>query len=192
MPPPLEEAGEVGLTTLSDGRRVATEELVPIVYENLRRLAASFFQGEEYANTLQPTALVHEAYIKLVDQKVGGWENRAQFLSVAGTVMRRVLVDAARARRSVKRGGEMHRVTLHDDISTDTDREVDILDLDVALEKLSKVKERFVRIAELHYFSGLTLIEVAKVLDVSRATITHEWAQARAWLAVEMGLPRKP
>ena len=178
------------LTSLADGRRVGTDELIPIVYDNLRRLAGSFFQAEEASATLQPTALVHEAYIKLVGQQQGEWANQAHFLAIAGRVMRRVLVDAARARKSEKRGGALRRVTLLDDATDSPPVDVDITELDEALEKLAKVKERFVQIAELHYFSGLTLEEVGKVLGVGRSTVVREWAQARAWLAVQLEFPR--
>ncbi|MCP3918800.1 MAG: sigma-70 family RNA polymerase sigma factor [bacterium] len=171
-------------TQLADGRSVSTDELVPLVYDDMRRLAGSFFQREGSGRTLQPTALVHEAFLRLADQDVDAWQNRAQFLSVAATTMRRVLVDAARSRGREKRGGHVARVTLLDDQPGGAPIEVDPLDLDAALEKLAEVKKRFERIVELGYFAGLTLPEVARVLGVARTVVVKEWSQARSWLAV--------
>lgn len=160
-----------------------TEEMAAQLYQDLRRLAASFFRSERPEHTLQPTALVHEAYLKLADQDANLWRNRSHFLAVAGTAMRRVLLDAAEARGRQKRGGDLQRVTL-----TGTDAETDVLDVDVvdldeALTKLAEVKERYVRIVELRYFAGLPLDEVAVLLGVSRTIVVREWARARAWLA---------
>ncbi len=176
-------------TTLSDGRKVGTDELVPIVYDNLRKLAASFLRREDAGQTLQPTALVHEAYIKLADQDQNGWANRAHFLAVAGGAMRRVLVDAARARKSLKRGGALQRVTLMGNEASPQPLKLDVLELETALEKLEQVNERQVRIVEMHFFSGLPLEEVGRLLGLSRATIVRQWALARAWLSVEMNIP---
>ncbi len=174
------------LTRLTDGRSVSTEELVPILYDDLRRVANSFFQREKASQTLQPTALVHEAFIRLVDQRVESWESQSQFIAIAARSMRRVLVDAARSRGRAKRGGNLRRVTLLEDTAGRETRDVDILDLEAALQDLEKVSERFVQIVELRYFGGLTLPEVARLLGVSRTIIVRDWAQARAWLATQL------
>ncbi len=177
------------LTALADGRNVNTEELVPIVYQYLRNLASSYFRDESDGQTLQPTALVHEAYLRLADQKADGWENRGQFLATAARMMRRVLIDAARARGRDKRGGDQARVTLMGLGAEGRETDTDLLDLGQALEKLDKIKPRFANIVELHFFAGLTLAEVAQAIGVSRWTIVQEWKLARAWLATELGLP---
>ena len=173
------------LTHLADGRRVSSRELAGVVYEDLHRMAQVVFRQETPGITLQPTALVHEVYLKLAEQKVeGGWENRAHFLSVAATAMRRVLINAARERRADKRGGGNHRVTWIDGDAVEDDRTSDLLDLESALERLAGIKERYVRIVELRTFAGLTVPEVARVLGVTGTVVDREWARARAYLAL--------
>ncbi|MEM7199233.1 MAG: ECF-type sigma factor [Planctomycetota bacterium] len=173
-------------TRLADGRILSTTDLAPVVYEDLRRLADSLFRREPEGVTLQPTALVHEAYLVLADQRNQSWESRANFLAVAATAMRRVLTNAAKARGRDKRGGGLARVTLVEDAVRDSGGEVDLLDLDAALAKLAKVRERYVRILELRFFAGLSLDEVARELGVSRTIVVRDWAKAKAWLMTEL------
>lgn len=171
---------------LVDGRRLSSEELVPVVYADLRRMAGQFFRREAAHRTLQPTALVNEAYLRLSGQKEEGWENRAQFLAIAARCMRRVLVDAARERKAEKRVDELHRVSFHDrtpDGAGEPDLEVDVVDLDRALERIGEVKERYLELVELRFFGGLSLEEVAEVLGISRTMVVREWTKARTWLA---------
>ena len=168
-------------TRLDDGRVLSTEELTPIVYDDLRRLADAYFQREAPGPTLQPTALVNEACVQLLGQRNQDWENRGHFLAVAATCMRRILMNAARDRGRQKRGGEWDRVTLAA-AGNDVHGTVSVLDLDAALERLGERNERYVRIVELRYFAGLGLDETAQVLGVGRTTIVREWAKARAWL----------
>lgn len=182
MSPGKEPEVDSYLTRLADGRAVSTEELAPVVYDDLRRLADAFFRRERAGITLQPTALVHEAYLKLVAQDQQSWENRAHFLAVAATAMRRVLVNAAKSRGREKRGRGWERVTLAGVESDGPVGDVGLVELEEALQRLTKVKERYVRIVELRYFAGLTLDEVGEVLGVSRTIIVREWAKAKAWL----------
>jgi len=174
-----------GRTRLADGRRVTSEELAPIVYEDLRRIAAGLFRHESEGLTLQPTALVNEAYLRLADQREG-WANRAQFLSVAALAMRRILVGSARERARLKRGGALKRVTLTGRDPVQPESGWDPLDLEGALQALGEVKERYVRIAELRYFAGLSIPEIASVLGVGTTVIEREWAKARAYLSVRL------
>ena len=181
------DSTEAYLTQMANGTSVSSRELATIVYDDLHRMAKALFQRESRDHTLQPTALVHEAYLRLADQKVAsGWENRAQFLAVAATAMRRVLSNAARDRQSLKRGGGAEQVTLTGNDSADAPLEIDLIDLDAALEHLAGVKERYVRIVELRYFAGLSIPEIAKVLDVSPTVIDRDWAKARAYLALRL------
>jgi RNA polymerase sigma-70 factor (ECF subfamily) len=160
---------------------------MPLVYQELRRRAAAYLRRERRGHTLQPTALVHEAYLKLVDQKRAVWQNRAQFFGVASQMMRRLLVDRARARRMVKRSGRWARVTLDDAQRTTPPVDVDVLDLDAALSRLSAFDPRKSQLAELRFFSGLSLEEAGKVLGISIATAERDWQAARAWLFKELG-----
>jgi RNA polymerase sigma factor (TIGR02999 family) len=152
------------------------------VYEELRRRAAAHLRRERPGHTLQPTALVHEAYLRLVDQQRTAWQNRAQFLAIASQMMRRILIDRARTRKRAKRGGDRKQVSLdHVDIATHP-IEIDVLDLDAALHRLATLDPRVSRIAELRFFGGLSLDETGEVLGVSRATVERDWQVARAWL----------
>jgi RNA polymerase sigma-70 factor (ECF subfamily) len=160
---------------------------MPLVYQELRRRAAAYLRRERRGHTLQPTALVHEAYLKLVDQKRAVWQNRAQFFGVASQMMRRLLVDRARARRMAKRSGRWARVTLDDAQRATPPVDVDVLDLDAALSRLSAFDPRKSQLAELRFFSGLSLEEAGKVLGVSIATAERDWQAARAWLFKELG-----
>lgn len=166
----------------SEGDEDALERLVPLVYEDLRGRAEVALRREGPGHTLQPTALVHEAYLRLVGQQRAEWRNRAQFLAVAAEMMRRILVDHARARLAAKRSGNWTRVTLDGSEPVTRPVDVEVLDLDLALTKLASFDERKSRIAELRFFGGLTLHETAKVVGVSPATVEREWQVARAWL----------
>ncbi|MCW5962123.1 MAG: sigma-70 family RNA polymerase sigma factor [Pyrinomonadaceae bacterium] len=157
----------------------ALDKLLPIVYKELRKLAASFL-NREHAVSLQTTELVHEAYFKLTNQRSVDWENRGQFFAIAAQAMRRILIDAARARRTLKHGVE--KVSLDDMPLITTSMDHSLIDLDDALKELEKFDERQCRIVELRYFSGLTIEETAEVLDISPATVKREWAIAKAWL----------
>jgi RNA polymerase sigma factor (TIGR02999 family) len=165
-----------------EGDHEARDRLVPIVYDELRRRAAALLRRERSGHTLQPTALVHEAYLRLVRQDRAEWQNRAQFFAVASEMMRRILVDRARARKMAKRSGRWSRVTLVEDVARTSPREVDVLDLDKALEELSTFDRRKARVAELRFFGGLSLEEIGVVLDTSIATTMRDWRAARAWL----------
>ncbi|MGQ0736218.1 MAG: ECF-type sigma factor [Acidobacteriota bacterium] len=170
------------LKAWSDGDVDARDRLVPLVYGELRRRAAAFLRRERPGHTLQPTALVHEAYLRLVNQDRAEWRNRAQFFAVASEIMRRVLVDRARARKMAKRSGRWARVSLVEDAAHASPRDVDVLDLDAALDELAAFDRRKARVAELRFFAGLSLQEIGLVLDTSVATTTRDWQAARAWL----------
>jgi RNA polymerase sigma factor (TIGR02999 family) len=165
------------------------DELLRVVYGELRSLAASYLGGEKPGNTLQPTALVHEAYLRLVDADAIVWQNRAHFFSVAAKVMRNVLVDSARAKARDKRGGAALRVTLDESAAGAgaAGRDVDFVRLDDALATLERIDERKCRIVEMRYFAGLTIDETAEALGVSAVTVTREWTLTRAWLRRELG-----
>lgn len=159
--------------------REALDRLLPIVYNELRRLAGSFL-NREYAVSIQTTELVHEAYFKLTNQRSVDWQNRGQFFAIAAQAMRRILVDAARARKAVKRGAEKFSLDDTPSIPVEVDRR--LLDLDEALTEFAELDPDQCRIVELRYFAGLTIEETAKLLNISPATVKREWATARAWL----------
>ena len=166
----------------SDGDQAALDELVPLVYSELRRLAGRYLRHERSGHTLQPTALVNEAYLRLVDQRKSRWQNRAQFFGVAAQLMRRILVDHARNRYALKRGGAQLTVSLSQADRIADRPEVDLLMLHDALNELAAVDEQQSRIVELRYFGGLTIEETAEVLGISHATVERDWKMARAWL----------
>jgi RNA polymerase sigma factor (TIGR02999 family) len=159
----------------------AREDLVPLVHAELRKRAVAYLRRERRDHTLQPTALVHEAYIRLLGQRRVAWRNRAQFFGVASQIMRRILVDYARERQAAKRLGGI-RVTLDDAAIAADAPDCELLMLDDALHALARLDERQARIVELKYFGGLSEEEVGAVLSMSRATVTREWQSARAWL----------
>lgn len=169
------------------GERSAADRLIPAVYDELHRQAARALRRESEGHTLGATALVHEAYLRLVDQRQVQWRNRAHFFGIAAEVMRRVLVDHARARLAAKRGGGATRVSLANivDGASDGD-EADVLALHEALERLAVVDPGQARLVELRYFGGLTIEETAEALGASPATVKREWAVARAWLRREL------
>ena len=170
------------LISWSKGNREAAAGLMPLVYEELRRLARSYLQRERPDHTLQATGLVHEAYLRLVDQKTTTWQNRAHFFGVAAQLMRRILVDHARRHRAEKRGGEWTKVEFQEALAPSASRSLDVIALDDALQDLANLNPQHSQIVELRFFGGLTTEEVAEVLDVSPRTVQREWRMARAWL----------
>jgi len=170
------------LTSWARGDTRARDELLPLVYDELRRVARGYLRRERRGHTLQPTALVHEAYLRLIGRGRIPWQNRAHFYGVAAQMMRRVLVDHARGRAAAKRPDEALRVTLDEHAATVQPRECELLLLDRALDELITLDPRQGRIVELRYFGGLSEQEVADLLSLSRATVTREWQTARAWL----------
>jgi RNA polymerase sigma-70 factor (ECF subfamily) len=174
------------LVQWSKGDRGALEALVPLVYDELRRLARFYLKQEKQNHTLSSTALVHEAYLRLVNQKDVTWQNRAHFFGVAAQMMRRILVDHARRHGYAKRGGGAMTLALDEAVATPQRREVDLVALDDALDSLAKLDERQSRMVELRYFGGLSIEETSEVLGVSAPTVKREWASARAWLYREI------
>ncbi len=169
------------------GDSQALEKLLPLVYQELRRLAQSYMRKEGSGHTLQATALVHEAYFRLVDQKDFKWQNRSHFFGVAAQLMRRLLIDHARGKKADKRGGTKVKVTLDEGLHVPNPEEgSDVLALDEALQKLSLLNERQGRVVELRYFGGLSLEEIAEVLAISPATVKRDWTLAKAWLHREL------
>jgi RNA polymerase sigma factor (TIGR02999 family) len=160
----------------------ARERVVALVYEELRRRAAAHLRRERQGHTLQPTALVHEAYLRLVDQRQSVWQNRAQFLAVASQMMRRILIDRARRRNRAKRSGHWTQITIDRAGLAVSPLSIDVLDLDAALTRLAAFDSRASQIAELRFFGGLSLEETGHVLQISVATVERDWQVARAWL----------
>ena len=169
----------------SRGNREALNELLPLVYGELRRMAARRLRRERADHTLQPTALVHEAYLRLIDQRHGDWSNRAHFYGVAAQVMRRILVDHARRHSAGKRGEGVQRISL-ERVQVTARAEIPVLDLDEALARLEKLDRGLAHIVELRAFGGLTIAETARVLNVSPSTAKREWRAAKAWLTREL------
>jgi len=175
------------LNDWSNGDQTALDQLMPLVYAELHRLAASYLSRERSDHTLQPTALVNEAYLRLIDQNSLAWENRAQFFGIAAQMMRRILVNHARDRHADKRGGpDILRVSLDDAISFFEERDVNLVALDEALTRLTEMDQRQSQIVELRFFGGLTIEEVATQLHTSPATVKREWATAKLWLLREL------
>jgi RNA polymerase sigma factor (TIGR02999 family) len=168
------------------GDKEALDQLVPIVYDELRRQAAGYLRRERVGHTLQTTALIHEAYLRLVDQKNVQWQNRAHFFGIAAQLMRRILVDHARTKKRAKRGGSDVRVSLNEATLTTQGQDLDIVALDEALEHLAEIDEQQSKIVELRFFSGLTVEETAEVLGISPATVKRDWSMAKAWLHREI------
>jgi RNA polymerase sigma factor (TIGR02999 family) len=170
----------------------AVNHLLPLVYDELRALAESYLKCERPDHTLQATALVHEAYVRLIKQEDVEWQNRAHFFAVAAQAIRRILVDHARGHERIKRGGRQERVQLDDDIAVLAERNLDLLALDEALQSLAQLHPRQALIVELRFFGGLSLKEVAAYLDVSPRTVDGDWAMARAWLRRELRAEAAP
>ncbi len=177
------------LRLASSGEIVAAAELLPMVYAELRALAAAMFREERREHTLQPTALVHEAYVRLVDQSAIEWKSRNQFFVIAAKAMRNILVDHARTRGRLKRGGGWEEVTLaavEAEAGAGGTPAVDLMALDEALDRLARLDERKARLVELRYFAGLSEADAAALLGISRSTASEEWRMARAWLHKQM------
>jgi RNA polymerase sigma factor (TIGR02999 family) len=166
----------------SQGDKQALNELMPLVYEELRRLAKSYLRRERPDHTLQGTAVVHEAFLRLIDQNRVQWQNRAHFFGVAAQMIRHILVDHARAQLAGKRGGGAAKLSLDEAMAVPGGKDVDLLALDDALIRLAKMDEQQSRIVELRYFGGLTIEETAEVIGVSPATVKRDWVMAKAWL----------
>ena len=178
------------LEAWAGGDRQALDRLAPLVYAELRRIAARQLRRERADHTLQPTALVHEAYLKLVDQRRGDWLNRAHFYGVASQVMRRLLVDHARRHNADKRGNDVEFVTIDEGLNVPAPDQIPVLLLDDVIGRLEKLDQRLAQLVEVRAFGGCTLEEAAEVLHVSKSTAKREWRTAKAWLMRELRLER--
>jgi RNA polymerase sigma factor (TIGR02999 family) len=184
--PPTEAITEL-LRAWSDGEREGADALAPLVYEELKRQARRYLRRERAGHTLQTTALVNEAYLKLIDQRNVKWQNRAHFFGIAAQMMRRILVDYARERHRQKRGGAAENLPLDEALSIATEeRDLDLLALDEALNRLAEMDETQARIVEFRYFSGLSIAETAEVTGLSTTTVKANWNMAKAWLHHEL------
>lgn len=194
MSPPTDDPRTVTrlLQQWSEGDEAALEDLLPRVYAELRKLAAASWRRERSGHTLQPTAVVHEAFLRLVDQRDAHWQSRTQFMAIAARMMRRVLTDHARRKQSVKRGAEQVRVELDEEIGRIEARNLDLVALDEALGRLEALDPRQATVVGLRFFSGLTISETAAALELSPATVKREWETAKAWLARELAPEPEP
>lgn len=174
------------LDELGRGDKAAFDRLLPLVYDELHRLARQYFRRERSEHTLQPTALVHEAYLRLVDQRETRWESRGHFLAMAATLMRRILLDYARKHHAARRGGLAQKVMLEDSMALTEQKSIELIALDSALTRLAVLDSEQARLVELRYFGGLSVEETAEVMQVSSATVKRNWASARAWLYREL------
>src|SRR5208282_2127697 len=173
------------LRAWSDGDQSALNKLTPIVYDELRRLARRYMRGERPGHSLQTTALVNEAYMRLIDYKSMQWQNRAHFFAVSSQLMRRILVDHAR-RHNLKRGGGVQHVSLEETAMVGGDRAADLVELDDAMDALARIDPRKVQVVEMRFFGGLSVEETAEVLKVSSVTVMRDWSTAKAWLYREL------
>ena len=187
-PMPSTRNGDVTrlLSDWSNGDRRALDELLPLVYDELRHLANAYLKRERDGHTLQSTALVHEAFLRLVNQHDVQWQGRAHFFGIAAQMIRRILVDHARAQRAAKRGAGAVRIDLGEELAVAQQRDLDLIVLDDALERLATMDERQSRIVELRFFAGLSVEDTADVMGISTATVKREWSSARAWLFREV------
>jgi RNA polymerase sigma factor (TIGR02999 family) len=176
------------LVAWTDGDRAALDELMPAVYDELRRLAKNHLSRERPGHTLQTTALVHEAYLRLIDQKTVNWQNRAQFFGIAAQMMRRILINHAKERHAKKREGYANRVSLDEAVSFFEKRELDLMALDEALDTLTVLDPQQTQIVELRFFGGLTIEEIAAVVGISPATTKREWDSAKLWLRRQLNI----
>jgi RNA polymerase sigma factor (TIGR02999 family) len=174
------------LGELSAGNREASDELIGLIYAELKRLAGGQLRRERPGHTLQATALVHEAYLKLVDQRDVNWKNRAHFFGVASQVMRRILLDYAKSQRRAKRGGDAQRISLDEALLVSDDRAAELIQIDEALTRLGAFDPRQAKVVEMRFFGGLSVEETSEALGVSAPTVKREWAMARAWLHREL------
>ncbi|MCB9851687.1 MAG: sigma-70 family RNA polymerase sigma factor [Phycisphaerales bacterium] len=190
---PLNQANSDGqadatilLQRANDGDSAAARELLPMVYEQLRTIAGNLFRAQSPNHTLQPTALVHEAYLKMIKAPDGTWQNRVHFFAVAATAMRQILHDRARRRAADKRGGDFRRVPMESIQEPSSGGLLNIVELDAAMDRLAEIAPRQARIVELRYLGGLTIEEASQVLGVSHGTVERDWRVARAWLRREL------
>lgn len=171
------------LQELRKGNRQTLDEILPLVYDELRRLAKNYLNRERSNHTLQPTALVHEAYLRLIGQKQVEWQSRAHFFGVSARLMREILIEYARGRNRLKRGGEFKtQIALDENISFSEQNQLDVVAVDDALSKLEKLDERQAQIVEMKFFGGLTIEEIGEVLNISPATVKREWSSAKLFL----------
>jgi RNA polymerase sigma factor (TIGR02999 family) len=174
------------LLELSGGNRAVVDELIPFVYRELKRIAAAQLRQERPGHTLQVTALVHEAYLKLVDQRQVNWQNRAHFFGVAAQAMRRILLDYAKGRARGKRGGDVQKTSLDEALMVSHDRAFELVEIDEALQRLEAFDQRQAKVVEMRFFGGLSVEETAEALGVSEPTVKREWTMAKAWLHREI------
>src|ERR1041384_3185101 len=179
------------LVAWGEGDKEALDDLMPVVYDELRRLAQNYLSHERPGHTLQTTALVHEAHLRLIDQKSVNWQNRAQFFGIAAQMMRRILINHAKDRNAKKRQGYATKVSLDDAVSFFEKREFDLMGLDEVLNGLAALDPQQTQIVELRFFGGLTIDEVSEVLDISPATTKREWDSAKLWLRRQLNTGRK-
>ncbi|WP_109486307.1 sigma-70 family RNA polymerase sigma factor [Occallatibacter savannae] len=191
MSGPSSEVTEL-LVRWRSGDRQALDSLLPLVYDELRRIASRYLQNERPGHTLQSTALVNEAYVRMVAQELPEWQNRAHFFAVAAQLMRQILVDHARTRRASKRGGDVPRVSLDEALGQALAPDVDMVALDDALKELAQMDPQQCRVVELKFFAGLSNDDAAEVLKVSPSTVKRDWASARAWLFRELDRSSAP
>jgi len=185
MPYPRQNVTDL-LNAWGAGDQGAFDELVTVVYAELRRQASRYLRHESPGHTLQTTDLIHEAYLRLVDQKNPHWQNRAQFFGIASQLMRRILVDHARARHRAKRGGQNIRISLDEEVASGGSNEVELIDIDEALSRLAEIDIQQAKIVELRFFAGLNVEETAQVLGISPRTVKRIWRFAKAWLRREL------
>jgi RNA polymerase sigma factor (TIGR02999 family) len=174
------------LIAWSNGEEDALEKLVPLIYDELRRIARRYMKREPAGHTLQTTALVNEAYLRLIEQKGMKWQNRAHFFAISAQLMRRILVSMARARHADKRGGEARQVSLDEALTISEERAAELVALDEAMNELAALDPRRSRVVELRYFGGLSVEETAEVLKISPETVMRDWKRAKAWLYAEL------
>jgi RNA polymerase sigma factor (TIGR02999 family) len=187
---PMKPTGSEQVTQLliewSEGNKAAIDKLLPLIYDELRRLARYYMRRERAGHTLQTSALVNEAYLRLIDQKSVRWQNRAHFFAIASQLMRRILLDHARRRHKSKRGGDAQKIPLDEAAVVSGERAAELIALDDALTSLDAIDQRKSKIVELRFFGGLNIEETAEVLEISPATVQREWSMAKAWLYREI------
>ena len=188
MSTPVEPEVSQLLVDWGRGDQAALSRLMPLVYDELRRLASPKLRRERSDHTFQTTALVHEAYLALVDQRQANWQNRAQFFAIAAQLMRRILVDYARSHQAAKRGGDYLKVSLDETIALAEEKNADLLALDEALDRLAKLDPQQSRVVELRIFGGLSVEETAEAMGISTRTVKREWSMARAWLHQQLNV----
>jgi len=176
------------LAELSGGNRAVVDELTPLIYQELKRIAGAQLRRERPGHTLQATALVHEAYLKLIDQRNAAWQNRAHFFGIASQIMRRILLDYAKSAHREKRGGGAHKTSLDEALVVSEDRASDLVQIDEALTRLEALDARQAKVVELRFFGGLNVEETAEALGISTPTVKREWAMAKAWLHRELAV----